>query len=86
VYDWPARHAAAVAQMRERQPEIVLLGDSITHFWGGEPSGEHVGGRLEVRSAASRWVEKGRREPPFPFFGSPLVRESGHTRNRAGGH
>lgn len=45
VYDWPARHAAAVALMRERQPEIVMLGDSIMHFWGGEPSGEHVVGR-----------------------------------------
>src|SRR3954468_3721224 len=38
VYDWPARHAAAVALMRERQPEIVLLGDSITHFWGASPA------------------------------------------------
>src|SRR5687768_12106907 len=39
VYDWPARHAAAVALMKERQPEIVMLGDSIMHFWGGDPSG-----------------------------------------------
>src|SRR3954452_17892259 len=45
VYDWPARHAAAVALMRARQPEIVMLGDSIMHFWGGDPSGEQVGGR-----------------------------------------
>ena len=45
VYDWPARHAAAVALMQARQPEIVMLGDSIIHFWGGEPSGEQVGGR-----------------------------------------
>lgn len=41
TYDWAQRHAACVALMRERQPEIVMLGDSITHFWGGEP----VGGR-----------------------------------------
>jgi lysophospholipase L1-like esterase len=45
VYDWPARHAAAVALMRERQPEIVMLGDSIMHFWGGEPSGDRISGR-----------------------------------------
>src|SRR5262249_14601560 len=45
VYDWPARHAAIVAMMKERQPEIVMLGDSIMHFWGGEPNGEHVIGR-----------------------------------------
>ena len=52
VYDWPARHAAAVALMQARQPEIVMLGDSIMHFWGGEPSGEHVGGR---RTAPDVW-------------------------------
>jgi lysophospholipase L1-like esterase len=52
VYDWPARHAAAVALMQARQPEIVMLGDSITHFWGGEPSGEQVGGR---RTAPEVW-------------------------------
>lgn len=52
VYDWPARHAAAVALMKARQPEIVMLGDSITHFWGGDPSGEHVGGR---RTAPEVW-------------------------------
>lgn len=36
-YDWTKRHAACVALMKERQPELVFLGDSITHFWGGEP-------------------------------------------------
>ena len=48
VYDWKERHAAAVALMRERRPEIVMLGDSITHFWGGDP----VGGR---RNGAAEW-------------------------------
>ena len=52
VYDWPARHAAAVALMTARQPEIVMLGDSIVHFWGGDPSGERVGGR---RTAPEVW-------------------------------
>jgi hypothetical protein len=52
VYDWPARHTAAVALMQARQPEIVMLGDSIMHFWGGEPRGEHVGGR---RTAPDVW-------------------------------
>jgi len=52
VYDWPARHAAAVALMKARQPEIVMLGDSITHFWGGDPDGDHVGGR---RTAPEVW-------------------------------
>ena len=52
VYDWPRRHAAAVALMREARPEIVMLGDSIMHFWGGDPSGEGIGGR---RTAPEVW-------------------------------
>jgi lysophospholipase L1-like esterase len=48
IYDWAERHAACVALMKNRQPEIVMLGDSITHFWGGEP----VGGR---RTGAAEW-------------------------------
>ena len=44
IYDWAERHAACVALMKERKPEIVMLGDSITHFWGGEPvSGRRTG-------------------------------------------
>ena len=34
--------------MRSRRPDIVMLGDSITHFWGGEP----VGGR---RTGVEEW-------------------------------
>jgi lysophospholipase L1-like esterase len=48
LYDWAERHAACVSLMKSRQPEIVMLGDSITHFWGGEP----VGGR---RTGAAEW-------------------------------
>jgi len=70
VYDWPARHEAAVALMRERQPEIVLLGDSITHFWGGEPSGDHVGGR---RTAPEVWDR---------FFGTRRVVNLGYGWDR----
>jgi lysophospholipase L1-like esterase len=48
VYDWTTRHREASALMRSRRPEIVMLGDSITHFWGGEP----VGGR---RTGVDEW-------------------------------
>jgi lysophospholipase L1-like esterase len=37
IYDWPTRHAAVLAYNRTHQPEIVLIGDSICHYWGGEP-------------------------------------------------
>ena len=48
VYDWTTRHGEASALMRARQPDIVMLGDSITHFWGGEP----IGGR---RTGVAEW-------------------------------
>lgn len=38
TYDWVDRHRAAVALLPERRPQIVMLGDSITHFWGGDPA------------------------------------------------
>ncbi|PPU92312.1 GDSL-type esterase/lipase family protein [Xanthomonas albilineans] len=43
-YDWYARHHAVLAQGQRLQPQIVLLGDSITHFWGGPPLATRVGG------------------------------------------
>lgn len=57
VYDWAERHAACVALMKERKPEIVMLGDSITHFWGGEPvSGRRTGTNEWNRLFAGRRV------------------------------
>lgn len=38
IYDWYARHEAILAQKNTINPEIILIGDSITHFWGGEPT------------------------------------------------
>jgi lysophospholipase L1-like esterase len=37
-YDWAKRHAAVCALVRERKPQIVFIGDSITHFFGGDPA------------------------------------------------
>lgn len=36
-YDWHARHADALRIKDEIDPDIVLIGDSITHMWGGRP-------------------------------------------------
>ncbi|QJE99255.1 acetylhydrolase [Luteolibacter luteus] len=36
-YDWWQRHEAVLAAKEKIDPEIVLIGDSITHYWGGEP-------------------------------------------------
>jgi lysophospholipase L1-like esterase len=36
-YDWWGRHGAILATKDETRPDVVLLGDSITHLWGGNP-------------------------------------------------
>ena len=36
-YDFYQRHEAILKMKAEINPEIVLIGDSITHLWGGEP-------------------------------------------------
>lgn len=34
-YDWYARHERILKEARALDPEIVLIGDSITHHWAG---------------------------------------------------
>lgn len=43
-YDWYARHHAALAAARTLKPEVVMIGDSITHFWAGPPQATRVSG------------------------------------------
>ena len=43
-YDWWARHRDVLAAAKTADPQVVLIGDSITHFWGGEPKANHVNG------------------------------------------
>jgi lysophospholipase L1-like esterase len=43
-YDWYGRHAAVLDLQEKTRPEIVLVGDSITHFWSGEPMANHRNG------------------------------------------
>ena len=44
VYDWYARHHAELDLEKRMQPRVVLIGDSITHFWGGLPNSIRVNG------------------------------------------
>jgi len=37
-YDWRARHEAELQMASETDPEIVMIGNSITHFWSGLPA------------------------------------------------
>ena len=43
-YEWQARHRAFLEQVRNHPPKAVILGNSITHFWGGEPGSSHQNG------------------------------------------
>jgi lysophospholipase L1-like esterase/dienelactone hydrolase len=43
-YDWWARHADVLREKDALNPEIVLIGDSITHFWGGQPAAKQSNG------------------------------------------
>jgi lysophospholipase L1-like esterase/dienelactone hydrolase len=43
-YDWWKRHADVLRIKDSINPEIVLIGNSITHFWGGEPKANHING------------------------------------------
>jgi STE24 endopeptidase len=36
-YDWYARHDEILESKDRIAPEIVMIGDSITHYWGGLP-------------------------------------------------
>lgn len=39
VYEWRHRHHSILAANKENPPRSVILGNSITHFWGGETHG-----------------------------------------------
>lgn len=43
-YDWETRHLAILARLKSNPPRIVFFGNSITHFWGGEPKIERASG------------------------------------------
>lgn len=38
TYDWDKRHEEVLKRNLTVKPDLVFIGDSITHFWGGEPS------------------------------------------------
>ena len=53
-YDWVSRHEEVLALNKPGAVDagVVLLGDSITHFWAGEPRAKRVSGR----EAWDRWL------------------------------
>ena len=44
MYDWDNRHQEILSLNKIKPPRIIFLGNSITHFWGGEPKTSVVNG------------------------------------------
>jgi len=51
IYDWYARHHAELEAQKILKPRVVLIGDSITHFWDGPPDSFPVNGPMAWRRA-----------------------------------
>lgn len=51
IYDWYARHNAELEAQKILKPRVVLIGDSITHFWDGPPDSFPVNGPMAWRRA-----------------------------------
>ncbi len=47
-YDWMKRHEAILAGKDKLNPEVVMIGDSITHMWAGFPDTGKYGNRGPV--------------------------------------
>ncbi|MCF2442946.1 SGNH/GDSL hydrolase family protein [Dyadobacter sp. CY345] len=43
-YDWETRHREILSLDKTEKPQIVVIGNSITHFWGGMPKGPRATG------------------------------------------
>ena len=56
-YEWMARHNAVIDLNHTTNPEILLIGNSITHFWGGNPQmGVNNGGAAWSKTFGKRKV------------------------------
>ena len=44
-YEWQKRHREILELNAEQPPKAIILGNSITHFWGGEPTAPRQTGK-----------------------------------------
>lgn len=54
-YDWLGRHKEILSIKDSIDPEIVLIGNSITHLWGGEPPMRWADGKLREHNGPKSW-------------------------------
>jgi lysophospholipase L1-like esterase len=55
-YNWWDRHAEVLRLKDSINPEIVLIGNSITHFWAGEPGAKNNEGKLMAQRGPKAWA------------------------------
>ena len=44
TYDWETRHYEVLDYEKTHKPDVVFIGNSITHFWGGPPASQRING------------------------------------------
>ena len=44
TYNWQKRHKEILDRNKKIKPDVVFFGDSIIHYWGGEPKAPHAWG------------------------------------------
>lgn len=44
TYDWKTRHDEVLALNAQEPPQVLFIGNSITHYWGGKPAAPVVRG------------------------------------------
>lgn len=54
-YDWWKRHSEILRIKDSINPEIVMIGNSITHYWGGEPKLRNINGTLRKPNGGESW-------------------------------
>lgn len=54
-YNWWTRHSDVLRIKDSINPEIVLIGNSITHFWGGEPKLKYADGKPRKPNGPESW-------------------------------
>ena len=54
-YNWWDRHTEVMRIKDSINPEIVLIGNSITHFWGGEPQLKYADGKPRKPNGPNAW-------------------------------
>ena len=67
-YNWWDRHADVLRLKDSINPEIVMIGNSITHFWGGQPQLKYADGKIREPNGPTSWKS---------VFGTPPCIEFG---------